>query len=95
VDQYPPLEEWYDHAMANNIPLDFDPRRLIVPFSHDFGVCNFFSYSVIDARRKIAPWEVEEQGAGPHPVMTEGTAWSVMGDLNVPCEPFFCLTRLD
>jgi hypothetical protein len=48
-----------------------------VPFTHDWGVCNTFTFDVFSIRHRKHT---------AIPVVRQGTAWSVMGDLNSDCE---------
>lgn len=73
---YHSLPEWLDNALEHHLPPEFDQARLVSPFTHDFGICRFWVRSVFEARRM----------ASPNPAIEKGTAWSVMGDLNVDCE---------
>ncbi|KAF8307213.1 hypothetical protein DL93DRAFT_2232275 [Clavulina sp. PMI_390] len=55
----------------------FDESKVIIPFTHDWGICLAFDWNVWKMRDKI--------GLTVHPLVRSTTAWSVMGDLNSPC----------
>jgi len=78
--QYPDVEEWRNNALANYLPADFDESRWIVPFTHDWGVCNTFLFDVFTMRAKMS---------SAIDIARTGTAWSVMGDLNSNCETHY------
>ncbi|KAG8863958.1 hypothetical protein FRB96_006831 [Tulasnella sp. 330] len=58
----------------------FDPQRVIIPFTHDWGLCMAFDWQVWGMRAK------KSGGAGKFdPYIRLTTAWTTMGDLNSPC----------
>ena len=75
--QYPNVEDWRNNALANYLPAKLDESRWIVPFTHDWGVCNTFVFDVFTIRAKMS---------SAIDIVRTGTAWSVMGDLNSNCE---------
>ena len=75
--QYPDVESWRQYALTEYLPHSFDESKWIVPFSHDWGVCNTFTFDIFTIRYKKST---------AIPVVRHGTAWSVMGDLNSDCE---------
>jgi nucleoside-diphosphate-sugar epimerase len=74
--QMPPVEPWIDNALTRHLPSDFDPTRLIVPFTFDWGVCN----TVLHDLWRVRDWSSVAQQ------MEKLSSWQPMGDLNSPCE---------
>lgn len=73
--QMPPVEPWIDNALSN-LPSDFDPTNLIVPFTFDWGVCN----TVLHDLWRVRDW------SSVAPQMEKISSWQPMGDLNSQCE---------
>ncbi|KAK8844534.1 hypothetical protein IAR55_006381 [Kwoniella newhampshirensis] len=72
----PPVEPWIQNALDHNLPSDFDPTGLIVPFTFDWGVCN----TVLRNLFRVRDW------SSVAPQMERISSWQPMGDLNSPCE---------
>ncbi len=77
ASQFPPLHDWWRNAIETQLPEDFDRSLLVIPFAHDWGAC-MGGYSWVFMGRK--------EQFRVHDAITEGTAWSVMGDLNSRCK---------
>nr|XP_031859815.1 uncharacterized protein CI109_004663 [Kwoniella shandongensis]KAA5526887.1 hypothetical protein CI109_004663 [Kwoniella shandongensis] len=71
----PPVEPWIRNALEHNLPADFDPTNLIVPFTFDWGVCN----TVLRNLFRVRDW------SSVAPEMERISSWQPMGDLNSPC----------
>ncbi|KAG8956524.1 hypothetical protein FRC04_000002 [Tulasnella sp. 424] len=55
----------------------FDPYRVVIPFTHDWGACLVFKWNVWDIRKT--------KGLDVSPYVRTTTAWTVMADHNSPC----------
>ncbi|KAG8844514.1 hypothetical protein FRB96_003016 [Tulasnella sp. 330] len=72
------FERAYEFNLANTPR--FNPHRVIVPFTHDWGVCLVFDWHVWGIHGKKGR---DSEKLEPYTRWT--TAWSTMGDLNSPC----------
>ncbi|KZT52192.1 glycosyltransferase family 47 protein [Calocera cornea HHB12733] len=76
--RYDGLWHYAWEALRKNVP-SMDPHRLIIPFTHDFGACRSFDFSL---------WNLRHH-ARRDPSTRHVIAWSVNGDLNSVCyKPF-------
>ncbi|KAG9049636.1 hypothetical protein FS837_009726 [Tulasnella sp. UAMH 9824] len=74
---------WYDDRLyrsynysRDNNPY-FDPYRVVIPFTHDWGACMAFEWNVWDMRKT--------KGSEVSPYVRSTTSWTVMADHNSPC----------
>lgn len=74
---------WYDDRLyrsynysRDNNPY-FDPYRVVIPFTHDWGACMAFEWNVWDMRKT--------KGSSVSPYVRSTTSWTVMADHNSPC----------
>ncbi|KAF8338835.1 uncharacterized protein EI90DRAFT_2908502 [Cantharellus anzutake] len=68
------IDQRYQHALKT--VAGFDASKVIIPFTHDWGSCMHFQWSV---------WGMRENVPDLSPMVRSTTPWSVMGDLNTPC----------
>ncbi|KAG9010852.1 hypothetical protein FRB90_007583 [Tulasnella sp. 427] len=69
------LHRTYNYSRDHN-PY-FDPNRVIIPYTHDWGLCQAFEWNVWDMRKT--------KGLSVSYTVRSTTSWTAMGDLNSPC----------
>jgi len=69
------IDKTYDYTSKSL--KGFDATKVVIPFTHDWGLCLASEKNIWDFRLKHVP--------KLSPIVMSTTAWTVMADLNSPC----------